>query len=116
AAHAHQIIHRDLKPANIKVRAGDGKVKLLDFGIAKVLEDVVPDGETVAGARATRIGHVVGTLAYMSPEQALGEPVDKRTDIWAFGCVLYEMLTGLAAFHGPTPGSSLAATLDREID
>src|SRR4029079_10056424 len=82
AAHAQQIIHRDLKPANIKVRT-DGKVKLLDFGIAKVFEEGRPDDETAPGAPVTQVGHVVGTLPYMSPEQTTGQPVDKRTDIWA---------------------------------
>jgi len=115
AAHAQQIIHRDLKPANIKVRT-DGKVKLLDFGIAKVFEEGRPDDETAAGAPVTQVGHVVGTLPYMSPEQTTGQPVDKRTDIWAFGCVLYEMLTGRAAFQATGVQSRMSAILERDVD
>ena len=95
-AHEKGIIHRDLKPANIKI-SPDGVVKVLDFGLAKTIADnaaltesVVP-GNTVEGA-------ILGTAAYMSPEQARGQSVDKRTDIWAFGCVLFEMLTGRAPF------------------
>jgi serine/threonine protein kinase len=96
AAHSAGIIHRDLKPSNIKFTP-DGNVKLVDFGIAKLLrtldvDDSLPD--------VSRVGTVVGTVAYMSPEQARGKPVDARTDIWAFGCVLYEILTGRPAFRG----------------
>ena len=104
-AHEKGIIHRDLKPANIKI-APDGVVKVLDFGLAKTIADnaafqsVVP-GNTVEGA-------ILGTAAYMSPEQARGQSVDKRTDIWAFGCVLYEMLTGRRAFVGDSLTDTLA--------
>ena len=97
AAHEKGIVHRDLKPANIKITP-DGVVKVLDFGLAKTAgEGGAPDlanSSTITGAD-TREGVILGTAAYMSPEQARGQPVDKRTDIWAFGCVLYEMLTGV---------------------
>ena len=118
AAHEQGIIHRDLKPANIKVRA-DGTVKVLDFGLAKALEPV--SGSATAGAEPgeladdhvaramTMRGMILGTAAYMSPEQAKGKPVDKRTDIWAFGCVLYEMLAGRRAFEGEDVTDTLAA-------
>ncbi len=121
AAHERGIIHRDLKPANIKVRA-DGAVKVLDFGLAKALD---PEPASVVDATSlptmtspamTRAGVIVGTAAYMSPEQARGLRVDRRTDIWAFGCVLYEMLTGRAAFAGATVTDVLAAILEREPD
>jgi Tol biopolymer transport system component len=116
AAHEKGIVHRDLKPANIKVRR-DGTVKVLDFGLAKLQ----PRGSDVDAAEArtmtvagTQAGLIVGTVAYMSPEQARGQAVDKRTDIWAFGCVLYEMLTGHRAFEAGTLSDTLAAVLDRE--
>src|SRR5213593_3919269 len=102
AAHEQGIIHRDLKPANIKVRA-DGTVKVLDFGLAKALDPVVGSspGATISptlSIRATNAGVILGTAAYMAPEQARGTIVDRRADIWAFGCVLFEMLAGKRAF------------------
>ena len=107
AAHEKGIIHRDLKPANIKIRP-DGLVKVLDFGLAK---------ETTGDAEEpTRPGVILGTAGYMSPEQARGEPMDKRTDIWAFGCVLYEMLTGSAAFAASSTAETLSAVLTSEPD
>ena len=99
AAHEKNIIHRDLKPANIKVTP-DGTVKILDFGIAKAVS-VDPHAAATITSNDTRAGVVIGTAAYMSPEQARGLTVDKRTDIWAFGCVLFEMLTGRSPFAGP---------------
>jgi len=115
AAHEKGIVHRDLKPANVKIGAG-GLVKVLDFGLAKAVaaEPVTPD-VTLAGT-GTRDGVVLGTAAYMSPEQARGLAVDKRTDIWAFGCVLYEMLTGRRAFAGAGITDTLASVLEREPD
>ena len=119
AAHDRGIVHRDLKPSNIKVREY-GTVKILDFGLAKVVEPTVPSDDsdlaTVAGADRTHAGTILGTPAYMSPEQARGLPVDKRTDVWAFGCVLYEMVTGRPAFSGATVADILAAILGREPD
>src|SRR6188474_374781 len=104
AAHEQRIIHRDLKPANIKVRA-DGTVKVLDFGLAKAMDPGgVASGEamnspTMTG-RATQMGIILGTAAYMAPEQAKGKAVDRRADIWAFGVIVYEMLTGTRVFQG----------------
>ena len=122
AAHGQGIVHRDLKPANIKVRS-DGTVKVLDFGLAKAME---PAGIAPAGAPAsptitspammTANGMLLGTVAYMSPEQARGKAVDKRSDIWAFGAVVYEMLTGRRAFPGEEIADVLAAVLTREPD
>lgn len=118
AAHERGIVHRDLKPANIKVRE-DGTVKVLDFGLGKALEGEshVADASqspTVTNPAMTRAGVILGTGAYMSPEQARGQIVDRRTDIWAFGCVFYEMLTGRVAFAGETTSDCIAAILQRE--
>jgi Tol biopolymer transport system component len=119
AAHDKGIVHRDLKPANVKV-APDGRVKVLDFGLAKAWND---DGSGPDHSHAptltdtgTAAGVVVGTAAYMSPEQARGKPVDRRTDVWAFGVLLFEMLTGRRLFAGETLSDTLAAVLEREID
>src|SRR5438093_2275895 len=119
AAHEKGIIHRDLKPANIKILP-DGKVKVLDFGLAKAMEGKtssanISNSPTLSMAR-TQQGLILGTAAYMSPEQASGKNLDKRTDIWAFGCVLYEMLTGRPAFEGDDVTRILARILEREPD
>ncbi len=122
AAHEHGIIHRDLKPANVKVRA-DGTVKVLDFGLAKAIEQGsgIRDQGSVSPtltspALVTGAGMMLGTAAYMAPEQARGKTVDKRADIWAFGAVLYEMLSGQRAFKGDNISDTVAAVLREEID
>ncbi len=118
AAHAQGIIHRDLKPANIKLRP-DGAVKVLDFGLAKAL-DRVPDGvdpsqsPTITSPAMTGIGVIMGTAAYMSPEQVKGRTLDQRSDIWAFGCVMFEMFTGRRAFGGEDVAETLAFVLTKE--
>jgi len=117
AAHARGIVHRDLKPANIKLRP-DGRVKVLDFGLAKALDSAADSDDDSQGPTAapdlTASGVIVGTAPYMSPEQARGALVDRRTDVWAFGCVLYEMLSGRRAFFGSTVSDTLAAILQGE--
>jgi serine/threonine-protein kinase len=117
AAHEQGIVHRDLKPANVKLKP-DGTVKVLDFGIAKPLEQRGATGPQPAFTTPamTEAGVVLGTAEYMSPEQARGKPVDKRADIWAFGCVLYEMLSGRSAFQGETLSDTIAAVLERTPD
>ena len=119
AAHEKGIIHRDLKPANVKVDS-EGQVRVLDFGLAKALEEEQenPDSSmspTITHA-ATQAGVILGTAAYMSPEQARGKHVDRRADIWAFGVLLWEMLIGHQVFSGETVTDTLAAVLTREID
>ena len=121
AAHEQGIIHRDLKPANIKVRS-DGTVKVLDFGLAKAMEPAAGSSPnlsllpTITTPAMTRVGMILGTAAYMSPEQARGKTVDERADIWAFGAVLYEMLTGRRAFDDEDVSMTLSKVLQREPD
>ncbi|MHC4997083.1 MAG: protein kinase domain-containing protein, partial [Planctomycetota bacterium] len=121
AAHEKGVIHRDLKPANIKITP-EGQVKILDFGLAKALADestgisADPSQSPTLTISATRAGVILGTAAYMSPEQARGRHVDKRTDIWAFGCVFYELLSGRPAFGGDTVSDTLAEVLKGEPD
>jgi Tol biopolymer transport system component len=115
AAHQKGIVHRDLKPANVKITR-DGSVKVLDFGLAKALAEDVPgsDEAPTLTVVSTRAGLVLGTPAYMSPEHVSGQAVDKRTDIWAFGCLLFEMLTGRPAFAAATVSDTFTAILSRE--
>jgi eukaryotic-like serine/threonine-protein kinase len=134
AAHARDIIHRDLKPSNVKIRS-DGTVKVLDFGLAKALDPARDSGlshrpqgaglkaqanlsnsPTITSPAMTELGMILGTAAYMSPEQAKGRSVDERTDIWAFGCMLFEMLTGRRAFPGDDVSDTLASILKSEPD
>jgi serine/threonine protein kinase len=122
AAHEQGIIHRDLKPANIKVRS-DGTVKVLDFGLAKAMEPAAGSSSSISmsptittPAMMTGVGMILGTAAYMSPEQAKGRVADKRSDVWAFGCVLYEMLTGQRAFAGDDVGEVLAEVIKVNVD
>ena len=116
AAHEAGVIHRDLKPANIKLKP-DGTVKVLDFGLAKAL-DPLPDGDPSQSptltAAATQMGVIIGTAAYMAPEQGKGKAVDRRADIWAFGCVFYEMLSGQRSFAGETISETLADVMKTE--
>src|SRR6266852_6166683 len=121
AVHEQGIIHRDLKPANVKVRA-DGTVKVLDFGLAKALEPAgamspgMSMSPTITTPAMTQSGMMLGTAAYMSPEQAKGRAADRRSDVWAFGAVLYEMLTGQRAFKGEDVSDTLAFILTHEPD
>ena len=119
AAHEKNIIHRDLKPANIKLTT-DGQVKVLDFGLAKALDPTGSSGSVSASptltARATQLGMILGTAAYMAPEQARGRAVDRRADVWSFGCVLFELLTGRRAFEGDEITDVLARVLERDAD
>jgi eukaryotic-like serine/threonine-protein kinase len=119
AAHDRGVVHRDLKPANVKITP-EGRVRVLDFGLAKGAAPFSGSGNslspTVGADTATKTGMILGTPAYMSPEQARGKPVDKRADVWSFGCVLYETLTGRRAFDGETASDCIAAILEHEPD
>ena len=120
AAHEQGIVHRDLKPGNVMVRA-DGTVKVLDFGLAKAMDPAEPsanvsESPTITSPAMTRRGVILGTAAYMAPEQAKGKPADRRADIWAFGATLFEMLTGTRAFKGDDVPETLAAILSKEPD
>lgn len=119
AAHEKAVIHRDLKPSNIKMGPNE-QIKILDFGLAKTFVDEDPSAadssQSPTLSRGTQVGVIMGTAAYMSPEQAKGQQVDKRTDVWAFGCCLYEALTGRKVFYGETVGDVLAAVIRAGID
>ena len=124
AAHELGIVHRDLKPANVKVRP-DGVVKVLDFGLAKAMvadqtrwpdSPAIADSPTLTSPAMTQVGVILGTAAYMAPEQARGKPIDRRADIWAFGCVLFEMLAGRRPFNGETVTDILSAIVSQEPD
>ena len=119
AAHDNGVIHRDLKPANIKITP-EGQIKVLDFGLAKALADEPADGQLsdspTLSAHATKVGVILGTAAYMSPEQARGKAVDKRTDIFSFGAVLCEMLTGRQLFKGEDAADTMASVIRSEPD
>ena len=121
AAHEQRVIHRDLKPSNVKIRS-DGTVKVLDFGLAKALDPSPAVGSsfsmspTITTPAMTQMGLILGTAAYMSPEQARGKAVDRRADIWAFGCVLFEMLSGQRAFDAEDVSLTLARVLERDVD
>ena len=113
AAHVHGIVHRDVKPSNIKIRA-DGTVKVLDFGLATAVDSRTSAADHDASTLTAPLDNIAGTTGYMSPEQAQGLPVDRRTDIWAFGCVLFEMLTGHRPFEGANAAQTIAAILSQE--
>ena len=116
AVHDKGVIHRDLKPSNISI-ARDGAVKVLDFGLAKITEKVEETRSLLPTATiGTRVGLVVGTAAYMSPEQARGREVDRRTDVWSFGCVVFEMLTGRPAFEADSIADTLVAVIERDLN
>src|SRR4029077_2206630 len=112
AAHQKGVVHRDLKPENLWVTP-EGRIRILDFGLAKLSEPAT-NPETAQGSAGSEPGRVMGTVGYMSPEQVRGEPVDHRTDIFSFGAILYEMLAGNRAFHGPSPIETQIAILNAE--